>query len=138
VDLNVELEAIAKTARTYAAAGEDLATVIPAEPATGVRVYLCGFAAGDERSWLALRADGRPVTDRSLLRDAVSIAALCELADEWSEPPDDIEPRVASPAYLDAMAETVGSSLADTLKQGTVAVEGLMAEVESGHKVELD
>jgi hypothetical protein len=57
------------------------------------------------------------------------------LADELSGVPDDSEPRVASPAYLDAMAST--PDIAEAMKQGTVAVEGLMAEVESTHKVEL-
>jgi hypothetical protein len=102
-----------------------------------VRVYLCAFEAGEERSWLALDAGGQPVADRSLLRDAVSIAALCELADELSGKPDDIEPRVASPGYLDEIAAGGSPALAEALKQGTIAVEGLMAEVESTHKVEL-
>ena len=137
MDLNDELEAIAQSARAHAADGEELAAVIPAEPASGVRVYLCAFEAGEERSWLALRADGQPLEDRSLLRDAVSIAAMCELADELAGSPDDIEPRVASPAYLDTIAATSTPGLAETMKQGTVAVEGLMAEVEATHKVEL-
>ena len=135
--LEDELEAIAERARAHAADGEELAAVIPAEPAEGVRVYLCAFAAGDARSWLALNADARPLTDRSLLRDAVSIAAMCELADELSGAPDDDEPRVASPAYLDEIAAAGSPALAESLKQGTLAVEGLMAEVESTHKVEL-
>ena len=118
MDLNDELEAIAETARTHAADGEELAAVIPAEPALGVRVYLCAFAAGDARSWLALRADGQPLADRSLLRDAVSIAALCELADELSGAPDDVEPRVASPAYLDAIAATSTPGLAEAHEAG--------------------
>ena len=67
----------------------------------------------------------------------MSIAALCELADELSGEPDDVAPRVASPAYLDAVGAASSPALAEALKQGTVAVEGLMAEVESTHKVEL-
>jgi hypothetical protein len=137
VDLNDELQAIAETARIHADDGEELAAVIPAEPAVGVRVYLCAFAAGEERSWLALRADGQPIADRSLLRDTVSIAALCELADELSGASGDIEPRVASPAYLDTIAAMSTPGLAEAMKQGTVAVEGLMAEIEATHKVEL-
>jgi hypothetical protein len=137
VDLNEELEAIAETARTHAEDGEELAAVIPAEPAVGVRVYLCAFSAGEERSWLALRADGQAIADRSLVRDAVSIAALCELADELSGAPGDVEPRVASPAYLDAVAAASTPGLPEAMKEGAVAVEGLMAEVESTHKVEL-
>ena len=137
MDLNDELEAIAETARTHGADGEQLAAVIAAEPAQGLRVYLCAFEAGEARSWLALSADGKPVADRSVVRDAVSIAAMCELADELSGAPDDVEPRVASPAYLDEIAAAGSPALAETLKQGTLAVEGLLAEVESTHKVEL-
>jgi len=77
-----ELERIAEAARAYAADGEELAAVIAAEPSMGVRVFLCAFAAGDERSWLALDSSAQPILDRALLRDAVSIAALCELAEE--------------------------------------------------------
>jgi hypothetical protein len=137
VGLSEELNGIAEAARAHADNGEELAAVIAAEPAPGVRVYLCAFAAGEERSWLGLHADGWPVADRSLLRDAVSIAALCELADELSGAPDGVEPRVASPGYLDTIAATAPPALAETLKQGTVAVEGLMAEVEGAYKVEL-
>lgn len=80
--LNEELERIAEAARGYTAEGETLAAVIPAEPGAGTVVYLCAFASGAGRSWLALDADGQPVSDRDLLRDALSIAALCELAEE--------------------------------------------------------
>jgi hypothetical protein len=146
VNLKDELAAIAETARTHAAADEELAAVIPAEPAQGVRVYLCAFAAGDARSWLALHADGRPVRERSLLTDAVSIAALCELAEESAGALDEVEepPRVASPAYLDGIGAAArrleqgpGSPFAQAMKEGSVAVEGLTVEVESTYKVEL-
>lgn len=80
--LNEELERIADAARAYAGDAEELAAVIPAEPGVGMVVYLCAFTAGAGRSWLALDADEQPVSDRALLRDAVSIAALCELAEE--------------------------------------------------------
>ena len=142
-----ELEQIARDARTYADDGEELAAVIPAEPAHGVRVFLCAFSAGDEeRSWIALRPDGEAVVDRSLLRDAVSIAALCELAEDYADGVDAIEepPRVASPAYLDAVGaaarrleEGPGSRFTEGMKQGSIAVEGLAAEVEGRYKVEL-
>lgn len=62
--------------------GEELVGVIPAEPASGRRVYLCAFAHGDERRWIALDASGGALGDRRLVRDAVSIAAMCELAEE--------------------------------------------------------
>jgi hypothetical protein len=56
--------------------------VIPAEPGGGGRVYLCAFVAGAERSWLALDEAGTPISDRRRVREAVSIAALCELAED--------------------------------------------------------
>jgi hypothetical protein len=137
VDLNDELDAIADAARGHAAAGEELAAVIPAEPAEGVRVYLCAFTNGEARSWLALDGKGRPIDDRALLKDAVSIAALCELADDVAVPLE-VTPRVASPAYLERHAAAGhGSSFTEAMKHGSVAVEGLTIEVEDGYKVEL-
>ena len=38
--------------------------------------------AGDQRTWLALDAAGEAVESRAVVRDAVSIAALCEVAEE--------------------------------------------------------
>ena len=80
-----ELERIGEIARAYTGPGEELAAVIPAEPAEGVRVYLCAFASSGSRSWIGLDVGGRAVTDRGLVHDAVTIAALCELAEERSE-----------------------------------------------------
>jgi hypothetical protein len=70
-----ELERIAK--RSGAAA------VLAAEATPGSRLYLCAFEEADGgRTWLALDADGVPVADRRRVREAVSIVALCELAEE--------------------------------------------------------
>jgi hypothetical protein len=67
--------------RIAAAAGA--AAVLAAEARPGDRVYLCAFEEGDGgRTWLALDAAGEPVGDRVRVREAVSIAALCELAEE--------------------------------------------------------
>ena len=74
---------MAGLARRLAAPGETLAGVLPAEPGPDRRVYLCAFV--DEpgaRSWVALDAEGEPISSGSAVRDAVSIAALCELAEE--------------------------------------------------------
>ena len=80
VSLAAELERIAGLARAHSSGGE-VSGVIPTEPASGERVYLCAFDddAG-RRSWLAVRADGTPVASRAELHEAVSIAALCEVA----------------------------------------------------------
>ena len=80
--LSEDLEAIAARAAELAAPGEELAGILAAEPASGARVYLCAFASADGRSWLALDERGEPVDDRMLVRDAASIAALCEFATE--------------------------------------------------------
>jgi hypothetical protein len=65
----------------YVAAGEELVGVVPAEPAAN-RIYLCAYQRDGVESWLALDGEGAPVAERAVVRDAVSIAALCELAEE--------------------------------------------------------
>jgi hypothetical protein len=82
VVLDEELHRVAEAALDHASPGEEITAVIPAEPRAGSRVYLCAFGEGEARAWLALDAEGRPLDDRALVRDAVSIAALCELAEE--------------------------------------------------------
>jgi hypothetical protein len=79
--LDADLERIASVAYEYAAPGEALAGVIPTEPDAGLRIYLCAFE-GRGRAWLAFDDHAQPVGDRTLVRAAVSIAALCELAEE--------------------------------------------------------
>ena len=78
-----ELERIAALAAEHAEPGEGVSAVLAAEPAEGVRVYVCAFESRDEeRTWLALDESGRPIEERSSVREAVSIAALCEIAAE--------------------------------------------------------
>jgi hypothetical protein len=72
VGVSEELGGIADTAVTLADPDERLVGVLAAE--------LCAFDGEAGRSWLALDADGRPVDSRARVREAVSIAALCELA----------------------------------------------------------
>ena len=94
MELERELRRIADAAVRHAAEGEELTGIVPAEPGSGVRAYVCAFTDGDETSWLVLDADGHAVEDRSLVRDAVSIAALYELAEEATGAAVE-EPRVA-------------------------------------------
>jgi len=82
VTLSEELEDVAARAAALAAPGEELAGILAAEPTSGSRVYLCAFASADGRSWLALDERRDPVDERVLVRDAASIAALCEFAVE--------------------------------------------------------
>ncbi len=78
-----DLARIAEAAATLAASGEEVSAVVPTEPHAGGRLYLCAFQRPvGERSWLALDDTGAAVEERQAIRDAVSIAALCELAEE--------------------------------------------------------
>jgi hypothetical protein len=134
MSLDQELRRIAEVAVTYCRDGEELAGIVPAEPAVGVRLYVCAYRDGEETSWLVLDSDASPVEDRSLVRDAVSIAALYELAEEASGKNDE-EPRVATPAELDALG--VAANVAEAIKQSTGTIDELVRDVERGYKTRL-
>lgn len=72
---------IAAAAAGFAADREAVVGVLVSEP-LGRRVYLVAFEAGEERTWLALDDDARPLTERRLVREAASLAAMCEVAEE--------------------------------------------------------
>lgn len=80
--LGDDLSRIAAAARAFAAAGEELSGVLAAEPLAGPRIYLCAFSRDGGRAWLALDDGGGPVTRRETVREAASIVALCEIAEE--------------------------------------------------------
>ena len=123
-----DLARAAAAAAGFAKPGERVEAILAAEPAPGRRVYLCAFAGPAGLSWLALDESFGPVSSRALLREAVSIAALCELADEQAgrEP----HARVASPEYLDAAGTP-------ELASAFGSVQSLTEEVESAYRVEL-
>lgn len=81
--LEDDLARAREAARAHAEPGEEVVGIVPTEPG-GTRIYLCAYARGDgsERAWLALDEEAHPVADRAVVRDAVSLAALCELAEE--------------------------------------------------------
>lgn len=82
---------IERTAAAAAAHGDGAAVtgVLATEPTPGHRVYVCAFESEQgERSWLALDGDGAPVASQRDVREAVSIAALCEVAEESAFPGD--------------------------------------------------
>jgi hypothetical protein len=76
-----EVGRIASVAARFADPGEDLAGVLATET-LGRRVYLCAFESAEGRAWLALGAEAEPLTDGRLVREASSLAALCEVAEE--------------------------------------------------------
>jgi hypothetical protein len=83
VSLENDLERIAEPAASFADAKETLVGIVPTEPAAGLRLYLCAYQrSSGETTWLVLDREERPVLERSLVRDTVSIATLCELAEE--------------------------------------------------------
>lgn len=125
--LQDELAAAAERAAAFAEGDEQVDAVLAVEPATGRRLYLCAFTAGDARSWLVLD-DEAPVASRAVVREAVALAALCEVV---GEAVGDAPPRLARPAYLDDFGT------ADVVASAFVAVESLTEEVEAAYKQEL-
>jgi len=133
VALEQDLRRIAERAAVYAEEGEDVAGIVPAEPASGFRLYVCAYGSENATGWLVLDATGVPVADRELVRDAVSIAALCEVAEEAAG----VEPdsaRVASPALLDELGGDAGPDVAEAIKGAADTVEELVRDVERGYK----
>ena len=133
--MEAELRRIAEAAVGHAGDGEELAGIVPAEPSEGARVYLCAYRDGEATTWLVLDADGAPVEDRSLVRGAVSIAALWELANELrDDEPDGTE--VASPALLDRAAADAEDPAAyvQAIAQAAGTVDELVRDVERGYK----
>ena len=131
--LEQDLRRIAERAAVYAEEGEDIAGIVPAEPASGFRLYVCAYGSENATGWLVLDATGVPVADRELVRDAVSIAALCEVAEEAAG----VEPdsaRVASPALLDELGADAGPDVAEALKGAADTVKELVRDVERGYK----
>ena len=105
--------------------------MLTVETASGERVYLAAFEDGDaQREWLAFGHDGMPVTSRERMREAASIAALVEVAEDAAEHVAE-GPRVASLPYLDSIGGD--SSIAGALP----AVEELTRDVEQNYKLEL-
>ena len=81
--LEEELETAVTAAGRHARPGEQPVAVMAAEPA-GTRVFVVALAAGDDLGFVAVYASGTPVADRRLVKDAVSLAALAERAEEVS------------------------------------------------------
>jgi hypothetical protein len=66
-----------------AAAGHgEVAAVLAAEPASGRRRYLVALGADAALRWLVLDDAGEVVMHRGDVRDAASIVAMCELAED--------------------------------------------------------
>lgn len=131
MSLSEDVSRIAGIAAQHRAPGQQVAAVLAVDSAAGERVYLCAYADGEgSREWLALDPGGAPLTDRARVREAASIAALVEVAEEAAEQVAE-GPRVASLPYLDSIGGD--SSIAAALP----AVEELTREIEQHYKLEL-
>ena len=137
--LSDDVSRIASAATGYAEAGEEIAAVIPVEALPGERIYLCAFTAADgTQSWLALDDDGVPVTSRRRVRDAASVAALYEVAEETGHLAAEPELRVASLGSLDLVgSESAGGELAAAIQGALPVVDELTRDVEANYKLEL-
>jgi hypothetical protein len=113
---------IASAAAAFAEPGEDVAGVLVTET-LGRRIYLCAFESAEGRAWLALGADAEPLTDGRLVREAASLAALCEVAEESAGGGHltELQARLAelretdNPVGIDE-AEAAAAALAETLQ----------------------
>jgi hypothetical protein len=113
---------VAGAAAAFAAPGEEFAGVLVSET-LGRRVYLCAFESPEGRTWAALDDDGRPLTERRLVLEAASLAALCEVAEEFAGGGDvrALRARLAELRETEAPlgieeAEAAAASLAETLQ----------------------
>ena len=123
MSLGDDLDRIGTAAAQFAAPGEQVTAVLAAESDDGGRTYLCAFTSGDVTSWLALDDAGRPVAERRFVREAASLAGLCEVAEERAGGGDlaDLRARLAelrateAPAGIEE-AEDAAAALAATLQ----------------------
>jgi hypothetical protein len=75
----------AAAASNRAEPGESVVAVLAAAPFFGPVLYLCALRSGPEDSplaWVAVDEAGNPVADERLVREAASLSALCETAEE--------------------------------------------------------
>ena len=120
-----DLEQIAAAAAAFAAPGERVTGILAAEPLRFGRVYLCAYAAGDERPRVARarRRRRRRLRASRSVREAAKLAALCEVAEESAGGGDLPELRqrlrelreTEAPEGIEA-AEAAAAELAETLQ----------------------
>ena len=120
--LSEELERIAQLARALAAPGETLAGILPTEPLSAGRVYLCAYETPEGHAWLALDAAGAQLSDRHAVREAAQIAGLCEIAEE-SAGGGDVAELVAR------LAELRETEAPDGIEEAEEAAKRLLATI---------
>ena len=121
--LSDDLERVAEAAAAFAAPTERVVGILAAEPLGGGRIYLCAYASDGEHCWLAFDEAGAPVTNRETVRQAASLAALSEVAEESAGGGDlaELRARLAELREREAPegieeAEQAAAALAETLQ----------------------
>lgn len=125
------LEEAHAAASGHASAGEEVVGVLPAEPGTGERVYMLAFSSGEALSYLAIDSRHEPIHDRQLVRDAATILALAERAEEASGAimgPELIDRFGACAEQLDGLGVAAGAAACraavDALRELEAAAAG--------------
>jgi hypothetical protein len=128
--LEQELETTLTAAGRLAGPDERAVAVMATEPA-GARVYVVAFAAGEDLGYVALDGSGAPVSDRRLVKDAVSLAALAERAEEVSgaTAADDLVARFGEAA---AVLRRVGDRDAAAAAEAVVAAAAALGDAAAG------
>jgi hypothetical protein len=121
--LSDDLERIAARAETYAAPEERLAGILAAEPLDVGRVYLCAYESAAGHAWLAFDDAGAPVADRHAVREAASLAGLCEVAEENAGGGD-------LPQLIARLAEIRETEAPEGIEQAEEAAKALAATLE--------
>jgi hypothetical protein len=134
VTLADALAAALEAGREHAGEDEEVVAVMPAEPGTGARVYLLAFCRGGELSYLALDGALAPVRDPRLLRDAVSVIAMAERADEASGA---VAAEELAGLLADARAQLEAAGQDDAAAAAAAVATGLaeLAEAAAGPRV---
>ena len=113
--------------------------MIAVEPSSGERVYLCAFSGEDgTHSWLALDDAGAPVREphadsgRGLDRGARRGRGGKRGSTRG------LEPRLASPSYLDSLGAGAAGDVAGALQGALPAIDELTRDLELNYKLELE
>ena len=120
--LSDDLERIGGVAGAFAAPGERLAGILAAELLDAGRLYLCAYESAEGHAWLAFDDAGGTVADRRAVRDAASLAGLCELAEE-SAGGGDVAELVAR------LAELRETEAPDGIEEAEEAAKSLLATI---------
>ena len=126
--LSDDLERIAVAAAALAAPGEQMTGVLAAELDGAGRIYLCAFESAGGPAWLALDGDAQPVEIRRRVREAVSLSALCEVAEELAGGGNLIELR-ARLAELHATEAPAG------IEEAEAAAEALLSTLQASPRL---